>query len=229
MKRVKSAIRSIPVMGPILARIYVWIAEQRFSGSASYWENRYLGGGNSGDGSYGELAKFKADVLNDLVEKNAIRTVIEFGCGDGNQLMLARYPQYLGLDISRRAIDICPEIFRDDSQKSFGLMQDYASETASLALSLDVVYHLVEDDVFDDYMRTLFAAGQKLVVIYASNTDDQESPQLPHVRHRHFTDWVEANEPLWSMSQVIDNRLPYDAASGVGSAAKFFVFERHNT
>ncbi len=229
MKKLKRMVRNIPVIGPGLARIYVWIAEQRFRGSASYWENRYIRGGDSGDGSYGELAKFKAEVLNGLVEERAIETVIEFGCGDGNQLMLARYPQYLGLDISRRAIDICQDIFCNESQKSFRLMQDYAGETADVALSLDVLYHLVEDDVFDHYMRTLFGAGQRMVIIYASNTDVQESPQPPHVRHRQFTHWVEANKPQWSLIRVIDNRIPYNAVSGIGSPASFHVYERRTT
>jgi cyclopropane fatty-acyl-phospholipid synthase-like methyltransferase len=222
-------VRNIPVMGPVLAQFYVWIAEKCFRGSASYWENRYSRGGNSGDGSYGELAKFKAQVLNGLVEEYAIKTVIEFGCGDGNQLMLARYPQYLGLDISRRAIDICRDIFHNDLQKSFCLMQDYVSETAEVALSIDVLFHLVEDDVFDRYMRTLFTAGQRLAIIYASNTDVQETPQPPHVRHRRFTHWVEANKPRWSLIRVIDNRFPYDEVSGTGSPASFYIYERRTT
>jgi hypothetical protein len=33
------------------------------------------------------------------VAERRIRSVIEFGCGDGNQLGLMRYPSYLGLDI----------------------------------------------------------------------------------------------------------------------------------
>ena len=30
--------------------------------SKKYWEDRYLKGGNSGNGSYGVLAQFRADV-----------------------------------------------------------------------------------------------------------------------------------------------------------------------
>jgi hypothetical protein len=56
-----------------------------FSSSGNYWEERYSQGGNSGSGSYAKFAEFKAEVLNDLVQQNAIRSVIELGCGDGNQ------------------------------------------------------------------------------------------------------------------------------------------------
>ena len=54
----------------------------------SYWENRYKNNGNSGAGSYGRLAEFKADVINNFIAENKITSVIEFGCGDGNQLSL---------------------------------------------------------------------------------------------------------------------------------------------
>jgi hypothetical protein len=45
-------------------------------------------------GSYGKFAAFKAEVLNAFVQEMRVDTVIEFGCGDGNQLTLARYPLF---------------------------------------------------------------------------------------------------------------------------------------
>ena len=125
--------------------------------------------------------------------------MIEFGCGDGNQLSLAEYPGYIGLDVSRTAIGLCQRRFAGDPAKSFFLYDgacftDRAGIfTADLALSLDVVYHLTEDSVFETYLRHLFAAGQRLVVIYSTNAEIGGT--APHVRHRHFTPWVEANCP----------------------------------
>ena len=49
----------------------------------------YASGGSSGPGSYGRLAAGKADFLNRFVEDHQIKTVLEIGCGDGNQLSLA--------------------------------------------------------------------------------------------------------------------------------------------
>jgi SAM-dependent methyltransferase len=220
----KHAARRIPVIGRALAAVYVWFAARAFAGSASYWESRYRRGRMSGSGSYGELARFKADVLNALVADRQLESVIEFGCGDGHQLGLARYPRYLGLDVSPRAIAICRNRFSGDPTKRFAESRDYDGEKADLALSLDVIFHLVEDEVFVDYMRSLFAAAGKLVVIYASNTDEQEHPQPPHVRHRRFTDWIATQEPGWRLERVIENRIPYDSASGTGSPASFFIF-----
>ena len=96
----------------LLRRIpYLWRYSDhfgpRFPGSGTYWETRYSGGGNSGAGSYGQLAEFKAEVINDFVISKGISSIIEFGCGDGNQLLLARYPRYTGLDVSKVALARC--------------------------------------------------------------------------------------------------------------------------
>lgn len=37
--------------------------------SKNYWENRYKSGGNSGAGSYSNLAEFKAEIINEFVAK----------------------------------------------------------------------------------------------------------------------------------------------------------------
>ena len=70
--------------------------------SGRFWERRYARGGTSGSGSYGILASYKASFLNRFVSSHAIQSVIEFGCGDGNQLSLSTstYPHYLGFDVS---------------------------------------------------------------------------------------------------------------------------------
>jgi hypothetical protein len=60
--------------------------------SAGYWEKRYRRNGNSGSGSYGKLAEYKATVINGFVAANNIQQVMEFGCGDGNQLKQLHFP-----------------------------------------------------------------------------------------------------------------------------------------
>lgn len=225
----KRLIRQIPIIGPLAARTARSLLGKdirEFSGSARYWENRYKSGGNSGKGSYDQLAHFKAEVLNDFVRENSIRTVIEFGCGDGNQLMLAKYPSYLGYDVSRTAIDRCRQIFANDPTKKFQLVDDHAGETADLAMSLDVVYHLVEDRVFESYMERLFDAGQKFVVVYSSNFESQPTCEAPHVRQRRFSDWTENNRPAWKLVQRVPNRYPFDEKTGEGSPADFYFYQR---
>jgi SAM-dependent methyltransferase len=195
-----------------------------YTDSADFWEQNYSQGETSGTGSYGLLAEGKSQFLNELVRQREVSSVIEFGCGDGNQLSLADYPGYIGLDVSKTAIGLCQNRFADDPSKSFFLYDgtcftDRAGVfSADLALSLDVVYHLTEDAVFETYLTHLFAAAWRFVVIYSTNMEASGTP--PHVRHRHFTPWVEANCPGWALKEV--TRGPNTERA----RADFFLYER---
>jgi len=236
MSDYKAIVKRIPVIGPLARACARCIRKLKpaplFTGSNPYWEDRYVGGGTSGDGSYGKLASFKAEVINAFVEKQAVKTVVEFGCGDGNQLTLARYPHYVGIDVSKTAIDRCRKRFSGDAAKEFFWCDPtdangpQRTSRSDLSLSLDVIYHLVEDTVFEQYMRDLFATADRFVIIYSSNTNENPPGTLPHVRHRRFTDWVQANAPTWAQTEHIRNRYPFDAGSGTGSFADFYVFSR---
>lgn len=218
----KQVMKNIPLVGPIASHIYrKWM----FS-SNTYWINRYESGGNSGAGSYDDFAKFKAEILNDFVKQNNIETVIEFGCGDGNQLKLSEYPSYVGFDISPKAVSMCIERFKNDDTKSFKLIKDYYDEMADLALSLDVIYHLIEDRVFADYMHRLFDSANRFVIIYSSETDKNPSNSVEHVKHRKFSNWIDKNRPKWKLLRHIPNRYPFDPATNTGTFADFFIYEK---
>lgn len=223
----KNLIKRIPVIGPVARSVYQrWLNSPKpFHGSEDYWISRYREGGNSGAGSYNRLAEFKAEVLNDFVASHNIHNVIEFGCGDGNQLTLARYPSYLGFDVSPDAIEGCTRRFASDPGKSFMLVRDYSGQTAQLVLSLDVIYHLIEDEVYDAYMRTLFGAARDYVVVYSSDKEEMHA-QTAHVRHRQFSQWVRANAPGWRLLRHIPNRYPYTGDNDTGSLADFYIYER---
>ena len=192
--------------------------------SSEYWEDRYLHGGNSGAGSYSNLAEFKAKIINEFVQKHNVKSIIDFGCGDGNQLSLAKYDKYLGFDVSKTAVDLCRKKFAGDNSKEFRLMQNYNGEKAELTLSLDVIFHLLEDSVFDNYMKTLFGASEKFAIIYSSNK--RGAKWVKHVRHRKFTDWIEKNAADWKLLEFIAN--PYhtdgDGSDPNTSFADFHIF-----
>jgi trans-aconitate methyltransferase len=193
--------------------------------SEIYWIQRYAQGGSSGCGSYNHLAKFKADILNDFVNKNNIQFIIEHGCGDGNQLKMANYPNYLGFDVSPKAIAICRQIFSDDTSKKFRLSKDYSGEKAELVLSLDVIYHLVEDEVYEDYMNRLFTSSNLYVIIYSSN---KEEIQIDHVKHRKFTNWIEKNCNTWDLIEYIPNKYPDNGNYKETSSADFYIYKLVN-
>lgn len=198
-----------------------------FHGSEDYWKTRYAVGKNSGSGSYGRLAEFKAEVLNAFVKNYAIQRVIEFGMGDGNQLRLASYPEYIGFDVSPVAVDMCKKAFSADTSKSFHLLQEYANNRADLTLSLDVLYHLVEDSVFHGYLERLFDSSDRFVVIYAADSQDRFISDSPHVRLREFTPWVKVYRPDWKLKEVVPNRFPFDPKDTRNTSfADFYIYEK---
>lgn len=195
----KSVIRSFPGV----RRMSMLQQQLRFPGSAPYWERRYINGQTSGCGSYGEAAQAKAEFLNAFVKENNIESIIEFGCGDGNQLALADYPHYVGLDVSRSAVALCKRRFSEDSTKSFFLYDGecFVDKRGiflnEMAISLDVIFHLVEERVFEAYMNQMFAAATRYVIVYS--TDRIISGTAPHVRHRNFSSWIDANQTKWRL------------------------------
>ena len=224
VRKVRTMMKSLLRPLPGVRQLSILRQRMEFTGSANFWEKNYRSGELSGPGSYGTLADGKAKFLNAFVREKLVHSILEFGCGDGNQLSLAEYPRYIGLDVSESAIALCKRRFNADKGKSFFL---YSGEAfvdrggvfkAELALSLDVVYHLIEDAVFESYMTHLFAAGHRYVIVYSSDTEIHGT--APHVRHRRFTPWVEKNCPEWRLAEV--TRGPNEEQG----CADFFVYER---
>ena len=224
----KELIKKIPILSSIAKTVYfTFVAPLKsFPGSEDYWTKRYISGENSGAGSYHKLAEFKAQVLNEFIREKQISTIIEYGCGDGNQLRLSEYPSYLGFDVSPEAILKCESIFTDDETKTFKLMDEFSNDTAELTLSLDVVYHLIEDNVFLAHMERLFDSSTRFVIIYSSNMQKQSRLQAAHVRHRQFSKWIEENKPEWHLTKHIPNRYPYTGNDEKGSFADFYIYAK---
>jgi protein O-GlcNAc transferase len=196
-----------------------------FAGSEKYWESRYAGGDNSGSGSYDNLARFKSKILNKFVKQNGINAVIEFGSGDGNQLLTAKYPHYVGFDVSQTATDICRRLFKNDRSKEFYTLDKFKNQKAELTLSLDVLYHLVEEDVFIEHINNLFKASTKYVIVYAYDGDDIATAD--HVKSRKFTEYINQNFKGWELIQHIPNDYPYDESNPSHTTwADFYIYEK---
>ncbi|MBT8288947.1 MAG: class I SAM-dependent methyltransferase [Bacteroidia bacterium] len=222
IKKIKTLLRKTGLFGKSAKAEYI-------QSSQDYWERRYIKNKNSGAGSYGRLADFKAELINDFVATHNIYKVIELGCGDGNQLQLAEYPQYIGFDVSKKAIDLCWEMFADDDTKQFFLMDEDArlNEKADLSISLDVIYHLIEDEVFENYMNRLFNCSNRYVIIYSSNYDGFLAK---HVMSRKFTDWItEHVSQEWHLKSLVKNRFPFDKSDPDNtSISDFYIYEKIN-
>lgn len=213
---------------PLALRIRLKVLNIFFPGSKKFWIRQYAKGDNSGPGSYGELANFKADVINGFVRQEGIISVIEFGCGDGNQLSLSKYPKYLGLDVAPGAIDLCTNKFLEDDSKTFLLFdpkyfKSGSMMSADLTLSLDVVFHLVEIEQFETHLHHLFSSSHKWVIIYGIDSD-LFFPE-PYTYPRKFTTWISSFMKDWNLEKVIENRYPVGSGS-TSSMANFYIYKK---
>lgn len=196
------------------------------SDSKEYWESRYASGGNSGVGSHGELAKFKADTINLFVKLKSIQSVVDLGCGDGDQISLFTIPQYIGLDVSKTAIEKCVTRYKDDFTKRFYHYDPESYEEkksiilSDLSISLDVLYHLIEYEVFETYLHHLFSSSTKYVIIYSTNEEMKTRFYSTHVFHRYFTEYVEETFPDWYLIEVLKNQFPDKSRSD------FYFYEK---
>jgi hypothetical protein len=202
-----------------------WLPMVAFRDSAAYWRLRYQLGGDSGSGSEDTLACHKAEIVNDLVTRWGVQSVIEWGVGDGRQLALGAYPSYLGLDVSDVALERCRERFGGDPRMRFASVDAYQGETADLALSLDVLYHLVEDEVYDSYLARLFSSSLRWVVVYSSSV---EAPlrTAKHVLHRPVEADISARFPEFVRLQGVEQSLAVHPMIDDPLRARFIILER---
>lgn len=205
----------------LLAKValFVFYKFKKFENSQKYWESRYQKGGNSGVGSYDNSAHFKASIINNFVKQNNISYIDELGCGDGNQLTFAKYQNYVGYDVSETILEKVKIKFKDDNSKQFFNISDYSRLNSKLeaVLSLDVIYHLIEDEIFKAHMERLFD-GYKFVIIFSTNFNDRFY-NSGHVKNRKFTDWINKNVSDYKLIEQIDNIDPY-------SKVNFYIFKK---
>ncbi|OJY86100.1 MAG: hypothetical protein BGP23_04705 [Lysobacterales bacterium 66-474] len=197
----------------------------RFRESSKYWEDRYRLGGESGEGSRGMNAEYKASVINRFIAEHDVRSLIEFGCGDGVQLDMFNASAYIGVDVSRTVIQQCRTRFSNDASKRFILTNDYVGEGGDLSLSLDVIFHLVEDPVYNTYLERLFAAAERYVLIYSTSTDLRDTG-VPHVRHRDVAADVRRLFPQFERMAPEEERLPPPVRFDRGLPTRFFMYQR---
>lgn len=196
--------------------------------SKKYWIERYKNNKNSGSGSYGQLCDFKNKIINDFVKNNNIQKVIELGCGDGNQLINSKYPEYFGYDISPEIVKKCRKIFANKKNYHFNLVdndRDNKIEKGDLMLSLDVIFHLVEDDVYFKYIEELFNNSTRFVIIYSSSGNAKFA--RPHCRDRKFTDDILKKFTDWTLIKKINNPYTNEKYGWKnGSFSDFYIYEK---
>ena len=156
--------------------------------------------------------------INEFTISNNINSVVDFGCGDGHQLSLFKFKNYIGLDISEESVSICKRKFKNDKYKTFMVYENDINLSAELAISLDVIYHVTDDIMYKKYMQDLFRSAALFVIIYSTNYDEEYSGN--HIKHRNVINWIQNNINLWKLIKVIKNRYPADSKSN------FYIYQK---
>lgn len=194
-----------------------------WNSTQSYWENRYAGGLNSfptlascPPPGYVVRTEFIKAWLESVPEPP--RVIIDLGVGDGCQAWLTTQAlptveSYIGLDLSetavRRARFFLEQKMQDltlmnrtgPPQLEFHAYDGYTippaifGRQADIAISLQVLMHVLEDTLFEAYMGLLFSCSSKYVLIQA--VDDVFAAS--HIRLWRFTEWIERKAPSWRL------------------------------
>ena len=171
---------------------------KKFINSTQYWEDRYYYGGNSGSGSYYKNAAEKADYLNAKIVEFDIDTVIDIGCGDGNNLKLFKIQNYYGFDVSKTIISQNKREFKNDQSKQFSIMDRDFEENLSniknkknikkiICVSFDVIGHLVEDNIYENHLRSFDLVNPDYLIISNFDVDKEYDLSIPHIKARNYS------------------------------------------
>eukprot|EP00928_Gymnodinium_smaydae_P084310 TRINITY_DN6757_c1_g1_i1.p1 TRINITY_DN6757_c1_g1~~TRINITY_DN6757_c1_g1_i1.p1 ORF type:complete len:326 (+),score=60.79 TRINITY_DN6757_c1_g1_i1:70-1047(+) len=222
-----------------------------------YWELRYKIGGSSrglvgdSDTAY-TFYEYRTEVLRQLFESGSlggsVASVLDMGVGDGLQagMLLSNtksVKKYVGIDLSHRMVRELRRSFEDNLKKNgfwrpdlevafygydgYTLPAELGQHQFDIALSLQVIMHLLEDALFDSYMTKLFdpAASWRHVIIQADNV---QTAQYNHIRGWRFTDWIAEHAPMWVLREryVFEEFLPREIANRPGDA--LWIYSRVN-
>lgn len=163
-----------------------------------YWDRRYRRGDDSGLGSRGERAELKAAVINAVIEMFDIKSVVDWGCGDGEVLSkITADVAYTGVEISPFMLSRLRKTYSD---RRFVDVKDIVDLYADLALSFDVIFHLPSDSDYHEHLAQVFASADRLVMIHGTSHDGGQT-----ARHVRWRDWLPDVPPKWQLIEQTAN------------------------
>lgn len=199
-----------------------------------WWNSWYGSGHSSGPGSEGKLLEYKVNYLNKLFKEHNIKTVLDFGCGDGVVASKLNCQFYLGVDISDQAIKLCKarinrQGFSFERRHFFDhtpmVIKNKFASSLDCCMCIDVLYHISDVRVLNKTLETLFTLRARIIVLYtfleyAEFSEDMMEYLKPSacLYCRNFSD-VLAN--LSKSYKLIDKVKPKS-----GTEAGFLVYEK---
>lgn len=152
----------------------------------TYWDQRYETC-HSGIGSYGQWADFKLQRIKEISE---VSSILDVGFGDLNMgVKIAQlFPRasYLGLDISETALQRAM-VSKLVPRFHFKLIENSVfSHPSDLALCLDVLFHITQDEEYENMLKSLKRSWTKFLFLTVYKNECVNLPKRPHIKIREF-------------------------------------------
>lgn len=187
-----------------------------------YWDKRYQEGGNSGSGSRGRLASFKVSVVNEIIRRESVSSLLDHGAGDGEICSQLKVDKLWMTDVSRTA----RARLRNKKIGKVVHPQLLPLLRTDIVISLDVTYHITHDELFERYMVDATSVGRRFILIY-SRAQENSIREPRHIRSNDFLSWMARNEE-WSLHEQIDNPFSYKQKDSHNtSKSNFYLFKRN--
>jgi len=120
-----------------------------------------------------------------LINKYDLKSISDVGCGECTLLpYLQGIRKYYGYDISPAVLSKVSKNAQDGFSKEFILLTNNTKIVSSdLVLSLEVIFHQVNDDEYLDYMRKLVNSNGEYLLILTMN---EGILKTNHIKNRHI-------------------------------------------
>ena len=96
---------------------------------------------------------------------------------------------------------------------------------ADLVLSMDVLYHLLELEVFVAYIDDLFLTSTRFVAIYGIDVSRRSHLKGNHVMLRPFTQFISIRYPCWSLVETVHLPPKLKTVGDAHPEIAFYFFE----
>lgn len=142
----------------------------------TFWDFRYFAAPQlgSGLGSRGDALHLKRSLLAPYMTAISEDSVLDVGCGDLEVLRAMPFKNYLGIDISPRAIEIARGK-RPDWQFANLDIHEIGDHAYDYVVCLDVLIHQSSRDAFEDVLANLLRVARKGVIVsgYGDQTPNE--------------------------------------------------------
>lgn len=132
----------------------------------NFWNSQYKKGLGSGAGSRGNLLEYKTNYLNKIFKDYNIKSVFDFGCGDGWQVEHLKLENYYGIDISEQAIKLCRQKIPSHWELKVNNFRDVEIPKVDCCMCIDTLYHIMDDETREKTIENIFNSGASIIILY---------------------------------------------------------------